>query len=158
LPRPRRSFGAARLGDEVLLLGGLGNDFVAAGAVDVLDLTHRTWRELDLPRPWVSPQVAVVGDHVYVACGGTMDGQRFTEDRSLWSWSAAGGWRCVLAELPFPVRHVQMLALRDRLLFYSANEPGLDRIVIRTFAPASRPAATERGSPRAADATVRRQS
>ena len=77
----------------------------------------------------------MLGGCIYVACGGTMQGRQFTEDRAVWSWSQAEGWRLVLAELPFPVRHVQMLALRDRLLFYAANDPRGDRIVIHTFAP-----------------------
>ena len=141
LPRPRRSFGTALLGDELLLLGGLGHDFAPVAKVDVLDFATRTWRELDLPRPWVSPQVAVLGDRIYVACGGTMAGQRFTEDRSLWCWSRAEGWQCVLPDLPFAVRHVQMLARRDHLLFYAANDARSGGIAIRTFTPPVRASA-----------------
>ncbi len=135
LPRPRRSFAAAVLGNEVILLGGLGGDFEHAGPADVLDVAAKTWRSLELPTPWVSPQAAVIGDRLYVACGGTMDGQKFTEDRSLWSWRRDEGWRRLVAELPFPVRHVHMLAQRNRLLFYSANDPRGERIVIRTLEP-----------------------
>jgi hypothetical protein len=132
LPRPRRSFGAAVVGDELLLVGGLGGDFESAGPMDVLDFATNAWRAIELPVPWVSPQVAVIGDRLYVACGGTMNGQRFTEDRSLWSWNRAEGWRRVVAALPFAVRHVQMRALRDRLLFYAVDG---DRIVLRTLLP-----------------------
>jgi hypothetical protein len=135
LPRPRRSFGTAVLSNRLFLVGGLGEDFDHAGPVDRYDFATSTWSHIDAPTAWVSPQVAVIGDRFYVACGGTMDGQRFTEDRSLWSWSEAEGWRCVVTELPFPVRHVQMLALRNRLLFYAANDPRGDRIVVRTLAP-----------------------
>lgn len=134
LPRGRRSFAAAVLGEQVLLLGGLGEGFAVAGPADVLDLPTRTWRELELPVAWVSPQAAVIGERVYVACGGTMDGQRFREDRSLWSWSQREGWRRVVDELPFAVRHVPMLALRNRLLFY-ATEAGGERLVVRTLEP-----------------------
>lgn len=135
LPGPRRSFATAHLDGSVLLLGGLGDDFTALATADVLDLTQRTWSRFELPRAWVSAQAAVLGDRVYIACGGTMEGQRFTEDRSLWSWHRATGWRLELEELPFPVRHAQMLAYRDRLLFYSAAEGSGDRIVIRTHVP-----------------------
>jgi hypothetical protein len=128
LPRPRRSFATAQLGNELFLIGGLGHDFAPAGPVDVLELATETWRQLELPRPWVSPQAAVLGDRIYLACGGTMQGQRFTADRSLWSWSAAEGFQEQLAELPFAVRHVQMLAVRDRLLFYAIEG---DEIVLR---------------------------
>lgn len=135
LPRPRRSFGTAVLGNRLFLVGGLGEDFDHAGPVDRFDFATSTWSRVDAPTAWVSPQVAVIGERFYVACGGTMQGQRFTEDRSLWSWSEAEGWRCVVAELPFPTRHVQMLALRNRLLFYAANDPRGERIVVRTLAP-----------------------
>ncbi len=135
LPRARRSFGAAVLGDKLLLIGGLAGGFAPAGPGDVFDFTTRRWTELETPVAWVSPETAVIGRRVYVACGGTMRGQRFTEDRSLWSWSRDEGWHLVVADLPFPVRHVQMLAWRNRLLFWSTNDPRGDRIVIRTVEP-----------------------
>jgi hypothetical protein len=76
--------------------------------------------------------VAVLGGRVWVACGGTMQGQRFTEDRGLWSWCEAEGWRCVAVALPFAVRNVHMTVLRDRLLFHCADG---ERIVLRTLLP-----------------------
>ncbi len=135
LPRPRRSFGAAVLDGQLMLVGGLGHDFEHAGPVDVLDVERGTWSELTAPVAWVSPQVATIGDRLYVACGGTMRGQRFTEDRTLWSWSRREGWRVVVPSLPFAVRDVQMLALRNRLLFYTAAEAPAGRIVLRTLLP-----------------------
>jgi len=133
LPRPRRSFAIAELGHELLLVGGLGTDFTHAGPIDIVDPLRGHARELAAPVAWVSPQVAVIGTRLYVACGGTMQGQRFREDRALWSWSAAEGWRCVMAELPFAVRDVAMLAWRNRLLFVSAkDERGF---VLRSYEP-----------------------
>ncbi len=135
LPRARRSFAAAVLGDSLLLVGGLGNGFSPAGPCDLYDFRSGTWTEVSLPRPWVSPKAAVIGERIYVACGGTMAGQRFTEDRSLWSWSATEGWRCVVEALPFAVRNTHVVALRNRLLFYSVEATRGDCIVIRTFEP-----------------------
>jgi hypothetical protein len=132
LPRARRSFGTAVLGEQMFLIGGLGDGFDHAGPGDVLDLAKGEWRELAAPVDWVSPQVAVIGDRLYVACGGTMKGQRFTEDRALWSYDAGNGWQCVIAELPFAVRHVQMQALRNRLLFYSVED---GEVVVRMLEP-----------------------
>lgn len=139
LPRPRRSFALATLGDDVVLLGGLGHDFAPAGPADVLDWPSRTWRELPLPRPWVSPQAAVLGERIYVACGGTMTGQRFAEDRSLWSWQKTTGWQCEVAELPFAVRHVQMFAHAGRLWFYGLEQQtdGSACILLRSLVPAA---------------------
>lgn len=135
LPRARRSFGAAILGNELILVGGLGDGFEHAGPCDVFDFETRAWRELAAPEAWVSPQVATIGDRLYVACGGTMRGMKFTSDRSVWSYDRTNGWLRVVGELPFAVRHVQMLSSRNQLLFYSANEPTRDRIVIRTLVP-----------------------
>lgn len=134
LPRPRRSFGAAVLAGELVVLGGLGEGFDHAGPGDVLDPATGAWRELPTPAAWVSPQVAVIGDRLYVACGGTMAGRRFTPDPALWSYRKAEGWRRELEQLPFPVRHVQLLTLRNRLLFYGV-EAATGSIVIRTYEP-----------------------
>lgn len=135
LPRPRRSFAVAELAGKLLLVGGLGLDFAHAGPIDVIDPLTGEAQELAAPVAWVSPQVAVIGERLYVACGGTMQGQRFREDRALWSWSATEGWRCVLAELPFAVRDVAMLGWRNRLLFVSAKD---DRgFVLRSYEPDS---------------------
>ncbi|MBL8756394.1 MAG: hypothetical protein JNK15_24080 [Planctomycetes bacterium] len=143
LPRPRRSFGLGRLGDDVFLVGGLGEGFAAAGPADVLDFATGTWRELQLPLPWVSPQVATIGDRLYVACGGTMAGQRFTADRALWSWRADTGWTQIVAELPFATRNVHMVALRNRLLFVATDGADRDRIVVRTIEPDAAVVVTE---------------
>ncbi|MEM7199658.1 MAG: kelch repeat-containing protein [Planctomycetota bacterium] len=138
LPRPRRSFGAAVIGERLYLVGGLGNGFSHAGPCDVYDFATGTWSELDAPAAWVSPQVAAVGDRLYVACGGTMKGQRFSEDRSLWAFERGSGWTAVIEELPFPVRHVQMIPQRNRLVFYAANDERGDRIVLRILEPDAR--------------------
>lgn len=135
LPRARRSFAAVSLAGQILLLGGLGDGFHHAGPIDVYDCATASWSEIVAPVPWVSPQAAVIGDRVYVGCGGTMQGQKFTADPRLWSWSAREGWRVVVDELPLPPRGVQMFALRNRLWFYAIEGEGRRRIVVRTFEP-----------------------
>jgi hypothetical protein len=135
LPRARRSFGVATIGTKLYLIGGLGKGFQHAGPCDVYDFETKAWTELIAPRHWVSPQVAVLGDRVYVACGGTMKGQSFTQDRSVMSYEQGSGWHSVVAELPFVTRHVRMLPHRNRLLFYTANDERRDRIVIRILEP-----------------------
>lgn len=135
LPRGRRSFGIATIGTKLYLIGGLGKGFQHAGPSDVYDFATKTWTQQTTPSNWVSPQVAVLGDRIYVACGGTMKGQRFTQDRSIQVFESASGWRTVIDELPFSTRHVHMLPHRNRLLFYSTNDKRRDRIVIRTLEP-----------------------
>ncbi|MCR9245436.1 MAG: hypothetical protein NXI31_10415 [bacterium] len=135
LPRPRRSFGAAMIGSRMYLIGGLGNGFQHAGPNDVFDFGRATWSELESPLDWVSAQVATIGSRLYVACGGTMKGMKFTQDRALWSFEPKQGWTKVVDELPFGTRHVRMLSNRNRLVFYSANDARRDRIVIHTYEP-----------------------
>ncbi|MEZ6037122.1 MAG: hypothetical protein R3F29_06555 [Planctomycetota bacterium] len=134
LPRPRRSFGAALHGTRLLLIGGLGDGFEHAGSGDVYDFATGRWSELSTPVAWVSPQVATIGDRTFVGCGGTMRGQRFTEDRVLHVLESDGSWRA-LATLPFATRHVQMFARHERLWFYDAADSVARRVVLREFAP-----------------------
>lgn len=135
LPRPRRSFGAAVMQGKLYLIGGLGKGFNHAGPCDVYDFVSKTWSELEAPANWVSPQVAKIGRRLYVACGGTMKGMRFRQDASLKVFEPGKGWSTVVEQLPFPVRHVQMLAMRNRLLFYAANDKRGGRIVLRVLEP-----------------------
>ena len=125
LQAPRRSFGAAVLGTKAYLIGGLAEGFQAAEHSETFDFHTQTWSPMPAPpKQWVSPQVATIGDRIYVSCGGTMSGQRFTEDRAVYAFDAEHGWQTVVEELPFRTRHVQMRALRDRLLFLDLRTPG----------------------------------
>lgn len=135
LPRVRRSHGAAVIGNKLYLIGGLGKGFSHAGPCDVYDFETESWSELEAPQNWVSPQVSVIGKRLYVACGGTMNGQSFKPDTAVTVFAPDSGWRTVCAELPFQTRHVRMLPHGNRLLFYSANDERGDRITIRTLEP-----------------------
>lgn len=142
LPGARRSFGAAVVGDTAYLIGGLGAGFAAADGCVAFDFVAQRWRRLPSPpHALVSPQVAAIGDRLYVACGGTMTGQAFLEDRALYSFDESAGWRTVVSELPFSTRHVQMRALRDRLLFVDLRESGV--VIVRTLRPEGAPTVVE---------------
>jgi hypothetical protein len=161
LPRPRRSFGAAKLGSKCYLIGGLGEGFIPAEGVDVFDFATEQWSVAPPPpRACVSPQVCVLDGVIYLACGGTMRGMTFDEDRTLASFHPEHGWTTAVAALPFPARHAHMFAWRDRLLFYTAAEDE-QHLVIRTLVPPAAPlaAAAEAaisGAGVSADAAVRR--
>ena len=134
LPSPRRSFGAAVIGNKAYLVGGLAKGFDAAEHCDVFDFDTRKWSRMPAPpKSWVSPQVGAIGNRLYVACGGTMSGQRFSEDRTVYSFDEKSGWQPLIGELPFGTRHVQMRVLRDRLLFLDMREPG--SVTIRMVRP-----------------------
>lgn len=144
LPGPRRSFGVAKIGSRVHLIGGLGGGFSSAEGDDVVDLDTGEWSRMPAaPKHLISPQVVTIGDTVYVACGGTMDGFRFAEDRSVMSFRTDAGWSTTVTELPFGVRNVQMRAVRDRLLFVDMQEPG--EVVLRSFRPEGAPLVLARG-------------
>ncbi len=135
LAAPRRSFGAAVIGDKVYLIGGLAKGFRAAEHCEVFDFGTQEFTDLPAPpKQWVSPQVAAIGDTIYVACGGTMKGQRFAEDLSVTSYHPDRGWRTVVDELPFSTRHVQMRAVRDRLVFVDMRQKS--SITLRSMRPA----------------------
>ena len=134
LPRPRRSFAAARLGSKVWLIGGLGAGFDPVGVCDVFDFATQGWSEgPPPPQAWVSAQACALGRRILVAGGGTMTGRRFAEDRSLWAFDPQSGWSELIAELPFGVRHVTMHARGDRLWFVDTTEAG--RITLRSLVP-----------------------
>ena len=134
---PRRSHACAKVGSKVYLIGGLADGFHPAKGPDVLDLATGSWSQMAKPpSAWVSAQAAVLDGKVYVAGGGTMRGQRFTEDRALWRFDPSdNSWRKIVGELPFPTRHTQMRTLRDRLLFVSIDSKNGGRAILRTLKP-----------------------
>ncbi len=118
--------------------------FEAAEHSEVFDFGTRAWSRIAAPpKQWVSPQICVIGDRLYVACGGTMSGQRFSEDRAVYSFDEENGWQVVLEKLPFSTRHVQMRALRDRLMFVDMREPG--QVVVRVLRPTDAATVIEAG-------------
>jgi hypothetical protein len=134
LPRPRRSFGGALLGTKYWLIGGLGAGFDPAEGCDAFDFATRTWETAPPPpRAWISPQVCTIGERAYLACGGTMQGMKFTEDRALAAFDLRRGWSTVVPELPFAVRHARMLRLGEQLLFCTLEDESGGRLVLRAL-------------------------
>lgn len=137
LPSPRRSFGGVALGAKYYLIGGLGEDFTPVARCDVFDFATRQWSTAPQPpKVWVSPQVCALGSRVFLACGGTMSGMEFTEDRALVEFAPERGWSTVVEALPFPVRGAHMLAWRGRLLFASIDGgEGSPQVTLRALVP-----------------------
>jgi N-acetylneuraminic acid mutarotase len=74
LPTPRGGFGAAVVGDEILLIGGERPDG-ALGSVESYDTRTDSWRALEpMPTARHGIQGAVLGGAVYVAGGGVAPG------------------------------------------------------------------------------------
>jgi hypothetical protein len=123
LPRPRRAFAAAKVGAKLYLIGGMRAGFQPVEEIDVFDFASRTWSTAPAPaRPRISPQAAVIAGRIYVAGGSSKDDEgEFATNVALEVLEPHEGWRTVAQELPNPMRHVRMLALRDRLLFFSSH-------------------------------------
>ncbi|MEO0479423.1 MAG: hypothetical protein AAF196_08080 [Planctomycetota bacterium] len=123
LPRPRRAFGSAKLGDEFFMLGGLGEGFSVIEEIDVFNFETETWRTIDAPsKPRISPRVVELDGRLVMALGISPDGERsFSENRSVEVWEPGSGWRTVIDELPFPARHVRMFAMHGQLVFVSTH-------------------------------------
>ena len=74
LPTARGGFGAAALGDEVLIIGGEGNG-QTYHAVEAYNTVTNTWRKLaDMPTARHGIQAAVCNGGVYIAAGGLTQG------------------------------------------------------------------------------------
>lgn len=138
LPGPRRSFGSTVWEGKAVLLGGIARNFDTVRRCELFDFATKTWGELpEPPKAWVSAQLGVIGKGFYVACGGTMTGRRFREDRSLVSYSEASGWQTLVLDLGFSTRHVQMQVIRDRLWFVDTR--GAGKVTLRSLRPSDAP-------------------
>jgi len=74
LPTARGGFGAAALGDEVLIIGGEGNGQTYR-TVEAYNIVTNTWRKLaDMPTARHGIQAAVCNGGVYIAAGGLTQG------------------------------------------------------------------------------------
>ena len=74
LPTARGGFGAAALGDEVLIVGGEGNGQTYR-TVEAYNIVTNTWRKLaDMPTARHGIQAAVCNGGVYIAAGGLTQG------------------------------------------------------------------------------------
>lgn len=123
LPQPRRAFGAAKLGSEFFLVGGMQEGFQLVETVDVFDFESKSWRQIEAPsRPRISPRLLSVGGRLVMALGTSPAGERsFEENRSIEVWEPRAGWRTVIAELPFSTRHVRMFEMHGQLVFVSTH-------------------------------------
>lgn len=96
VPEARTEVGAARLGDRIVVLGGLRADGTATDRVDVYDLETETWTEgPPLPKALHHPGVATFQGRIVVAGGYVTDGGAWLETADVWSLGddLDAGWR-----------------------------------------------------------------
>lgn len=100
MPRSRRAFGCAAVGDRIWLVGGMREGFAPVPEVDVFDAAAGTWQDGPAPAARVSPFLFALGDTLVLA-GGSVEGDEGLERARTLSVLAAGEqrWR----ELPLPI-------------------------------------------------------
>lgn len=124
LPTPRRSFGAAKIGSECYLVGGLAEGSEIAKQVDVFNFDDRSWRTAASPeKSRVFPSVVELSGKIYLHGGFSLGTGHFAEATSLEVYDPEeDAWQTVAEELPGVEPSMKMLAYSGRLLFY-----GIDR-------------------------------
>ncbi len=134
---PRDDFGAAVVGDEIWVLGGMtGDRGHRLDSVEVLDTRTGRWRtaETRLPQRLASFEAAAIGDDVYVV-GGLAAGSGPSDVAAVLD-TATGSWRR-LPDLPV-ARYAHSVTAYDGRLFVIGGEGG-DGVVeqVDVFDPAT---------------------
>ncbi|MEM7166914.1 MAG: kelch repeat-containing protein [Planctomycetota bacterium] len=153
LPRPRRAFGGAQLGNNFYLIGGMRENFTIVPECDVFNFDTGQWSTIPAPaRPRLSPQVVPFEGRLYLIGGSSPKGDEgFESNRSIEVFDPqAKQWSLLVAKVPFSVRHAKAAALKHRIAIYSTHREGpaglqvslLDPGLSRLAGPTSRPKAT----------------
>ena len=125
LPRTRRAFGGAVVGDRYFMIGGMTDDFELVVPCDVFDFETRTWHGMTGPaRPRLSPEVAVLGNHIFLLGGMSpkQDGSGLESNASLEMYDIVEDtWTTVAESMPIPLRHATMVPFRGQLLIFSSH-------------------------------------
>ena len=123
LPHDRRSYGAARIGNEFFMIGGLGEQMNIETSVDVFDMKNRTWREAGSPAASrLFPSVAVDGKKLYLFGGFSNTGGNFTECESLEMYdSETNVWSTVAESIDGVDASMRLFNLAGRLLFFGVD-------------------------------------
>src|ERR671922_287291 len=99
MPDPRGEVAAARVGDEIAVVGGFERGDANSARVDAYSPARDTWRRLpDLPVSVDHAMAAATNGRLYVLGG---YGRLRAKLRSAWVLPPSGGWR-VLPPLPAP--------------------------------------------------------
>ncbi len=126
LPRERRAFGHARLGDKLYFVGGLAEGFAPVDECDVFDFASEQWSTIPAPScTRISPELVALDGRLYLAAGSGR-ASADAEPGPLASIErfdpATGSWSTWLERLPFDPSHVRMFEHRGRLLVVSTHD------------------------------------
>jgi len=124
LPRPRRAFGGALFGDRYYLVGGMQDNFQLVEECDVFNFSSGQWEAIPAPKqPRISPRLVALKGKLYLTGGSSPNANgEFRPNPSIEVFDPeTRSWSTIIEKLPVSPDHLQVLALRDRLLLYSAN-------------------------------------
>jgi len=138
LPRPRRAFGGAMLGDRYYLVGGMQDNFQLVQECDVFNFSSGQWETIPAPKQQrISPRLVALNGKLYLTGGSSPTANsEFQPNSSIEVFDpAARTWSTLVERIPISPSHLHVLTLRDRLLLYSANSKASKSIRILLIDP-----------------------
>jgi N-acetylneuraminic acid mutarotase len=126
IPRVRRAFGGAQLGDRFYMVCGMRQEFQLVEECDVYDFASKTWETIPSPsRPRISPELVALDGKLYLIGGSSPKepgSKSFERNPSIEVYDpAAKAWSTLLSSLPVPAEHVRALAFNGRLVLFSVD-------------------------------------
>ncbi|MEM7312744.1 MAG: kelch repeat-containing protein, partial [Planctomycetota bacterium] len=124
LPEQRRSFGAARIDDDLYLVGGIDGDGKIVNSVDVFNFEKREWRTTDLPiTNRVFPRLVASQGKLFLFGGfrqkspGDYEAVESLEEFD----PKTGTWTLVRENIPNTHSFMSMFDFNERLLFFGIS-------------------------------------
>jgi N-acetylneuraminic acid mutarotase len=124
LPRPRRAFGGALLGDRYYMVGGMAGGFAPVTECDVYDFKSSSWSTFPCPAQRISPSLVALDGKLYLAGGSTPGAKDLEPNPRLEVYDpGTNSWTTLMEQIPVEPRHLSVVAYRRALLLYSAHRP-----------------------------------
>lgn len=135
LPRARRAFAEALLGERYYLVGGMAEGFGLVQECDVFDFKTRSWESISPPRRTrIGAEMVSLEGKLYLIAGRSrQEGDRLQEDKSIEVYDPqTGHWSVWLETIPMEdTHHLRAFALNGRLvLFSSQREDGQIQLAV----------------------------
>jgi N-acetylneuraminic acid mutarotase len=136
---PRRSLGAATIGDKVYIVGGLGDKTGIVDSAAVFDLKASKWSDIAAPKTArVFPNLVALNGKLYLAGGFAKVDGHFAPATSVEIYDpSTNAWEPLQGELP--LRGRQLMEYNGRLLFYGVDQdkPGVANFALLDLTPES---------------------
>ncbi|MEM6673066.1 MAG: kelch repeat-containing protein [Planctomycetota bacterium] len=139
LPRARRAFAGALVGDRYVMVGGMRDGFELVEEVDVYDFATGEWATAAQPaRPRLAADSVVLDGLVYLVGGGSLDAAgKIEPNPSIEVYDpASDSWRTLVADLGMDMEHARALEVDDKILIVSMHREGDARAEIVFVDPA----------------------